>query len=77
MSTALKIVAVGSSSGVILSKETLRELGAERGDTLFLSRMPDGDYRLSALNPEATRQLEVARKLMRRDRELLRALADK
>jgi putative addiction module antidote len=75
--TALKIVAVGTSSGVVLSKDTMRELGAERGDHLYLTRMADGDYRLSTLNPEATRQLELARTLMRRDRELLRALADK
>ncbi len=77
MTTALKIVAVGTSSGVILSKETLRELGVERGDTLYLTRLGDGDHRLSALKPEAARQLEVAHKLLRRDRELLRALADK
>lgn len=77
MTTTLKIVAVGTSSGVVLSKDMLRELGAERGDTLYLSRMPDGDFRLSTLNPEATRQLDVARQILRRDRELLRALADK
>ena len=75
--TALKIVTVGTSAGVVLPKETLRELGAERGDTLYLTRMPDGDHRLSTLKPEVAEQLEAAREVMRRDKELLRALADK
>lgn len=75
--TALKIVQVGNSAAVVLPKDVLQSLGAERGDSLYLTRLPNGDHTLSALNPEAVRQLEVARKIMRRDRELLRALADK
>jgi hypothetical protein len=32
---------------------------------------------LTALDPEALAQIEAGRRLMRRDREVLRALADK
>jgi putative addiction module antidote len=75
--TALKIIAVGSSSGVVLPKDVLRDLNVARGDTLHLVRTETGDHVLTALSPEAVRQLDVARELMRHDRELLRALADK
>jgi putative addiction module antidote len=74
---ALKIIAVGTSSGVVLSKELLRELNVERGDTLHLVRNENGDHILTALDPEALEQIEAGRRLMRRDREVLRALADK
>jgi putative addiction module antidote len=75
--TALKIIQVGNSSAVILPKEAMQALGVERGDSLYLTRTETGDHRVSALNPEAVRQLETMREIMREDRELLRALADK
>lgn len=73
----VKIVQVGNSSGVVLSQEILRELGAERGDELYFTRAPEGDHRISVLKSEAARQLDVARTLMRRDHSLLRKLANK
>jgi len=71
----LKLTAIGTSTGVILPKELLAQLNVEKGDSLFITKGPDGDYRLSPYDPEVERQLELGRKIMRDDRDILRALA--
>ena len=73
--TTLKITAIGNSAGVILPKEILAILNVDKGDTLFVSRTPDG-IMLSYYDPKLARQMEVARKVMRENREALRKLAE-
>ncbi|NBX03880.1 MAG: AbrB/MazE/SpoVT family DNA-binding domain-containing protein [Alphaproteobacteria bacterium] len=73
--TTLKITQIGNSLGVILPKEVLAMLNADKGDTLFFSRTPDG-IALSHYDPKIARQMEVARKIMREDREVLKKLAE-
>jgi len=73
--TTLKITQIGNSLGVILPKEVLALLNADKGDTLFVTRTPDG-VTLSAYDEKIANQIEVGRKIMRENRESLRRLAE-
>jgi len=70
----LKVTTVGSSTGVVLPKEVLARLKIEKGDTLFLTEAPDG-YRITPYDPDFERQMELARKVMREQRNVLKELA--
>ncbi|MBY0334351.1 MAG: AbrB/MazE/SpoVT family DNA-binding domain-containing protein [Acetobacteraceae bacterium] len=70
----LKLRAIGNSVGVVLPKELLARLDLHEGDTLHAVEAPEGLV-LTTLDPEALRQLELGRELMRRYRETFRALA--
>ena len=73
----LKVMTVGSSSGVVLPEEVLVRLNVSKGDKLYLTEEADGSYRISTCNPESTKQqLEVVDSVMREDKEVLRALAE-
>ena len=72
---AIKLTQVGNSVGAVFPKEALRELGVEKGDTLYLTRGPDGAMRLSAYDEKVAMQIEAAREVMRQYRDTLRALA--
>lgn len=72
---ALKIRAVGSSSGAVFPKELLAELGVKQGDTIYATRAPDGSVRLTPHDERFARQMAVAEDVMREDRDILRALA--
>lgn len=74
MNATVKIIKVGNSSGVILPKELLAELNVDRGDTLSVSRTPNG-ITLRPADPEFDAQMEIARKVMRKYRNALRELA--
>ena len=69
----LKLRAVGTSTGLILPKETLRRLKVERGDTLFAVETPYG-YLLTPYDPELEHQLKLGREVMAEHRDTLRAL---
>ncbi len=70
----LKITTIGNSAGVILPKELLARLRLEKGDELYALETPDG-IRLTAYDPELAAQMEVAERVMREDRAVLRKLA--
>jgi putative addiction module antidote len=70
----LKITTVGNSAGVVLPKELLARLRLDKGDTLYVTEVPDG-IKLMPYDPEFERQMEVAERIMREDRDLLRRLA--
>ena len=72
--TALKLTQIGNSVGVILPKEMLTRLGLQKGDTVFAVEIPEG-VRLTASDPDFAAQMELARKLMKRWRPVLRELA--
>ena len=73
--TTLKITQIGNSLGVILPKELLAQLHVDKGDTLFITNTAKG-IELSGYDEEFTRQMEVGRKIMREDRDVLRKLAE-
>lgn len=75
MTRKLKVTGIGNSTGVILPKEILEKLRVERGDELMVLETPDG-ITLTPYNAEFARQMEVAEKVMRKRRDLLKKLAE-
>ena len=71
----IKITTVGNSAGITLPKELLARLRVGKGDTLYATELSDG-IKLSAFDPKLAGQMEVAEKVMRRRRTLLRKLAE-
>jgi putative addiction module antidote len=71
----LKITTVGNSAGVVLPKELLARLRVEKGDELFVTETPDG-IKLMAYDPVFEKQMAVAERIMRENRDVLRKLAD-
>ena len=71
----LKITAIGNSAGVILPKELLARLRVEKGDEIYALETPDG-IRLTSYDPVFASQMEVAERVMREDRAVLRKLAE-
>ena len=72
--TALKLIEVGNSMGVVLPKELLARLGVQKGDTLYAVETPDG-LRLTPSDAEFEAQMKVARRIMKERRAVLRELA--
>lgn len=70
----LKLTTVGSSTGLILPKEAMARMNLKKGDVVYLTEAPDG-YRLTPFDPEFEREMELAERIMREDRDVLRALA--
>lgn len=70
----LKVTQIGNSVGVVLPKDALARLKVEKGDTLYLTETADG-YRLTPYNPEFEKQMEIARRIMKEHRDVLRELA--
>jgi putative addiction module antidote len=71
---ALKLRKVGNSVGVIIPQEALAALHVSQGDTLYFTEAPDG-FRVTPFDPDFERQMTVAERIMKRDRNLLRELA--
>jgi putative addiction module antidote len=70
----LKLRKIGNSIGAILPQEALSALHVGQGDTLYLTQAPDG-YRITPYDPVFARQMKVARRLMKRDRNVARELS--
>lgn len=74
MTNTVKITAIGNSAGIILPKELLEKLRVSKGDTLTVTETPDG-LSLNPYDEKVARQMEVAEKVMRENRNMLRKLA--
>jgi putative addiction module antidote len=70
----LKLRAVGTSTGIILPKETLQRMNVKEGDSVFAVETPDG-YLLTPYDPEVEEQVRVGREFMAKYRDAFRALA--
>jgi putative addiction module antidote len=75
MAMKIKITTVGNSAGIVLPKELLARLRLEKGDELYATELPDG-IKLTPYDPKVAKQMEVAERVMRKDRNVLRKLAD-
>ncbi len=75
MTNTLKITAIGNSFGVILPKEVLEKLRVSKGDSLLAIETSNG-IELTPFDPIVARQIEVAERIMREDRDVLRKLAE-
>jgi putative addiction module antidote len=71
----LKITAIGNSLGIILPKELLAKLRVEKGDLLSVTETPGG-IKLSTYDEGFEHQMTIARKVMRKNRNLLKKLAE-
>lgn len=75
MTTTLKITSIGNSFGIILPKEIMGKLRVSKGDTVLAIETPNG-IEISPYDPEVARQIEIAERVMREDRDVLRKLAE-
>ncbi len=70
----LKITKIGNSLGVVLPKELIANLKLDKGDALWVSESPSG-YRITPYDPEFGEQMDAARDIMKKRRNVLRELA--
>jgi putative addiction module antidote len=71
---ALKLRAVGGSTGVILPKELLTHLHAQEGQEVYAIETPEG-VTLTTLDPRVKKQVELGEAFMDRYRDTFAALA--
>jgi putative addiction module antidote len=71
----LKITTVGNSAGVVLPKELLARLRVDKGDSLYVTELPDG-IKLAPYDPSFAEQMQVVESIMRERRDLLHKLAE-
>jgi putative addiction module antidote len=74
MMTTLKVIPIGNSAGIILPKEMLAQLNLQKGDDLHFSVTESG-FQLSPYDPELAEDMLLLRDVLRRDRDVLRMLA--
>ncbi len=73
--TSLKLISVGTSTGVVLPKDVLTRLNVAKGDTLYVLEEADGSIRLTPYDPAFASKMEHAEDIMRRYRNTLHELA--
>ena len=71
----LTIRKIGNSEGAIFPKEVLAKLRVSEGDKIYITETPDG-YTLSAYDANFARTMEVAERVMREHRDVLKKLAE-
>jgi putative addiction module antidote len=75
MAIAVKITTIGNSVGIVLPKEVLSQLNVEKGDSLFILNTPEG-ITLTPYSQDFAEEMEAARRVMRKHRDVLRRLAE-
>lgn len=70
----VKVIAIGNSMGIVLPKEALTKLRAEKGDVLYLVEGPEG-LTLTPYQQDFEAQMEAAEKVMKKYRNALHELA--
>ncbi|MCB1869955.1 MAG: AbrB/MazE/SpoVT family DNA-binding domain-containing protein [Gammaproteobacteria bacterium] len=70
----VKITAIGNSMGIVLPKEALMKLRADKGDVLYLVDTPEG-LTLTPYQQDFSAQLDAAEKVMKKYRNALHELA--
>jgi putative addiction module antidote len=75
MATVVKITTIGDSIGIMLPTEVLAKLKVAKGDSLYLLDTADG-VELTPYNQSFADEMEVAKRIMRENREVLRKLAE-
>jgi putative addiction module antidote len=73
----VKIRKIGSSHGVIFSKELLEKMNIVEGQELNVANIRDGEITLTAYDPRFNVQMQAAESIMNRYRNALKELADK
>ena len=70
----LKLTQIGNSVGVVLPKEALARLKLGKGETVFLTEMPDG-YALTPYDPGLEEEIKAGREFMHDFRDTFHQLA--
>ena len=71
----LKLTQIGNSVGVVLPKEALARLKLGKGETVFLTEMPDG-YALTPYDPGLEEEIKAGREFMHDFRDTFHQLAN-
>ena len=71
---ALKLRKIGNSVGTLIPQEALAALNVGEGDTLYLTKAPDG-FRITPYDPEFRRKMAKADDIINRYRNTLHVLA--
>jgi putative addiction module antidote len=75
MIDSVKVTTVGSSAGIVLPKEILAKLRVEKGDKLYVTETPSGIH-LTPYRADFAAKIEAAKRVMRKNRDALRRLAE-
>lgn len=70
----VKVTVIGNSMGIVLPKEALNKLKADKGDVLYLVDSPEG-LTLTPYRQDFEEQMQVAEKVMKKYRNALHELA--
>ncbi len=70
----LKLTQIGNSIGVVLPKDLLAKLRVGKGDSITVTETPNG-LQLTPWDEVKQSQLEAAERIMRKNRDMLRKLA--
>lgn len=74
MNKQTKLINVGNSTGLVISRELLTESGFVPGEEVVLKASP-GRIEIEAADDDFDRQMAIAREVMKRRRKALRQLA--
>jgi hypothetical protein len=69
------IIANVTTDGFILTKEAIAHMKFVKGDKVFFTEAPGSGYRITLYNPAFERKMGRVERIMREDRNILRALA--
>jgi len=70
----VKVTAIGNSMGIVLPKEALSKLKAEKGDVLYLVEGPEG-LTLTPYREDFAEQMEATERVMKKYKNALHQLA--
>ena len=70
----VKVTAIGNSMGIVLPKEALTKLKAEKGDVLYLVDGPEG-LTLTPYREDFAEQMDAAERVMKKYKNALHQLA--
>ena len=70
----MKVRKIGNSLGIVLPKEVIHRLQTGDGQALYLIEAPDGEYRLTAYDPDFGKKMAKAEDIIVRYRNTLRVL---
>ncbi len=72
----LKLRKVGNSLAITVPVHMAERMKVAEGDTLHLTELPGGGYRITPHDPELVEQMKVMDGLMSRYRNTLKALSE-
>jgi putative addiction module antidote len=72
---ALKLTQIGNSLGSVFPKDVVAHLNVEKGDALFVTKLPSGGITLTPYDPSIEEELDAGRAFMKEYRDTFRVLA--